>query len=269
MSAIRDGNEAFSDEIDLYAYMETLWRHRWLLVWLVVIAVGVAAAISLWAIPPTYEATSLVQLAQGDLSLGSPETYRGFALSSSVLARVAQAVGVDEAAITQAVMVEIVPNSSVLRLRVQSDASERARAIGDVWVKSFLTEVQSLWEKRLDGQFAMEQARLEGMRKSLDSLLQPAHGESGNTARSNYQIVVPGDFVVASGELSRLEQLRTQVTRGELNDVTVVMPFRAEPKPVSPRTALNVSVAGLLAAMAGVFGVFAVEGWRSRRGAME
>lgn len=143
------------DEIDLFAHLEILWRHRRSLLGLILAAIAAAAILSWWVIPPTYEASSLVQVGnvQPNLSLGSPETYRSILLSGPVLSRAGRTSGVE-----------------------------------------------------------------------------------------------------------------ARIARGELSDVLVVAPFKAEREPVAPRKALNVAIAGFLALMIGVFGVFAVEAWRARQG---
>lgn len=254
------------DEIDLFAYLEILWRHRWPLLGLILAAMAAAAILSWWVIPPTYEATSMVQVgnAQLDLSLGSPETYRSILLSGPVLSRAARTSGVEKDIIGKAVKAEPVPNTNLLKLTVQSDSRERSEALGEAWQESYQTAVQEIWEKSVSAQLTSERARLEGMREYLRELTVSIPNQSGFKAGT--AVLVDGDALAAAGEVKKLEQRQARIARGELSDILVVAPFKAEGKPVAPRKALNVAIAGFLALMVGVFGVFAVEGWRVRQG---
>ncbi|MGE5553664.1 MAG: Wzz/FepE/Etk N-terminal domain-containing protein [Betaproteobacteria bacterium] len=267
-------NAVSSDEIDLFAYLEILWCHRRFLALLVFSAVAVAAVLSWWVIPPTYEAVSLVQVGQNEpvnspeaqrsALLGSPEAYRSILLSAPVLTQASRAAGIEFQKLEDSVRAELVPNTNVVKLAVQAGSPEQARAIGAAWYEAFRAALQEMWVTHLERQLSVQRARLEGMRQTLDALLQ-AKGEAGGLSGFSRQILVAGDVVAAAGELNRLEQMKEQIARGELDDAVVVAPFHAEEEPVKPRKALNLAIAGFLALMVGIFGTFAAEGWRTYR----
>lgn len=266
-------NAVSSDEIDLFAYLEILWCHRRFLTLLVFSAVAVAAVLSWWVIPPTYEAVSLVQVGQNEpvnspqaqrgALLGSPEAYRSILLSAPVLTQASRAAGIEFQKLEDSVRAELVPNTNVVKLAVQAGSPEQARAIGAAWYEAFRAALQKAWEPQLERQLSVQRARLDGMRQTLDGLFQE-RGEARDLSGLIRQILVAGDVVAAAGELNRLEQMKEQVARGELDDAVVVAPFHAEAEPVKPRKVLNVAIAGLLAVMTGVFGVLSWEAWHAR-----
>jgi uncharacterized protein involved in exopolysaccharide biosynthesis len=250
------------DESDLFAYLETLWRYRRALLLLFLASVATAAALSLWVIPPKYEAVSLVQVGL-ELSLGSPDVYRNFLKSELVVAETARATGVKVRRLRETLKVEVAPNTNLVKLVVEANSPARAEAIGEAWQGVFRRALQSIYADRLEQQLAAQRARLAGMQQSWESLAETAGGRPELTEVSR-QILVAGDVVAMTGEVARLEQVQAQLSRGVLLDATVIAPFQAKKEPVAPRKALNVAIAGFLALMMGGFGVFVAEAWRTR-----
>lgn len=253
-------------EIDLFAYLETLWRYRWTILLLFFAAVAVAAALSFWVIPPTYEAASLVQVGQ-DLSLGTPDVYRNLLTSQPVLVQTAQALGVRVDELEKGILrSEILPNTNLIRLVAQAESPARAEAIGEAWQASFKASLQAMQMDRLEQQLTVQRARLKGLRASWAEISGTAGGVQATTL--GRQILVASDVVAAAGEVERLQQVKAQVSEGKLLDLAVVAPFAAPKEPVAPRKALNVAVAGFMALLVGTFGAYFAEAWRTRTSLM-
>lgn len=100
MNGVSDPREQayWDDEIDLRQLVETLLRHKWVIVGLVVAATAVAGIYSYFILPPRYEAVMTVALPAADGADGigmSVAAYDAFAGSNRVLSAVLARSGLD------------------------------------------------------------------------------------------------------------------------------------------------------------------------------
>ncbi len=82
-------DQTWDEGVDLRAAIDALFRRRWLILALVILAIGVAGVLSYMVLPPTYKSSVVVTLpaAGGTDRLGlTPSEYKEFAASNPVLA---------------------------------------------------------------------------------------------------------------------------------------------------------------------------------------
>ncbi len=251
---------AWSNEVNVFAYLETLWQYRHLIFGLVILAVAATAAVSLWVIPPTYEAVSLLRVGQGGLAIGAPDTYKEILLSPSVLERVAVAAGKREQDFKRAVSVRAFTSSSVLKLAVQADSPGEAEHLGDIWYQAFLEKMRELWDEVLARRIASEKANVKDIEdKSASRLAEKSKVLSEPAVSKEMQ----DSLVEALQQIQLLETWRSRIRQDQLDDILIISPFRAEKDPVAPIILLNCFVAGFIALMLGIFLSLGIEGWRS------
>lgn len=246
---------------DLFPYLQLLWRQRRFIVTAVGAIALAAAVVSTWLLRPVYEANSLVGV--GGDGLGPPEVYQQLLLSGRALQRAARVAGVPVDVFKRAVEVELVRDTGLLRLTARGGSPAEAEARGRAWYTALRTETQEPLHEKLRQATTMTATHLEGMKQTFFEINRTPDEEK---ARQN-TVLQKGDalavMVQAGGEVRRLQAASEQVQGGRAHDVQVLSEFAAGPRPVAPRRATTVVVAGLVALVAAMSLVLTREWWRA------
>lgn len=266
------------DEIKVFAYLEILWRYRYIIMGFLIAAVLATAVVNRWIIPARYEAISLIQVGEtyslqteqvyplqvrhDKLSLGSVDAYKAVLLSSKVLKQVADAARNQK--IPPETRVEIAPGSSLIKLVIQGESPVSAEKLGNVWYNTFINEMQKMWVERLEKQLDLQRAIVESMKEEFPPayLVETSNKNGGIDKR----IVIQenGNAIIqAVGELKQNEIMLKRVRQNQIDDILIISPFKASEKPVTPRKTLNFVLASFLALTGGVFSAFSIDGWRN------
>jgi capsular polysaccharide biosynthesis protein len=256
------------DEIDLRRLFATLWHHRWTIVAVTVAAALVAATLSLFVIPPTYESRTDIQL-----SAHSSEVYASAAAASRVLTSlsflepIARAHGITETGhrLERLVRAEPLRDTRIVRLRVRDGDPQRLRAFSDGIVREFLRRASVRVEQRRQ----LAESRLQTVRaqaadveatvlQSLQVLARLQQDRALSGAEAGFvQSFTLNALGVSEGMYSSLLDAERNL-RAELvaldPPVLVQEPFIPE-QPVSPRPVLNTAIAAMLGLMVGTMWV--------------
>lgn len=243
------------DDIEIYAYLETLWRYKYLILGIIIIAFLVTAVVN-ELIAPRYEATSVIQVG-GKVSLGSVDVYKNVLLSPDITKRMSEA----------AKNLEIEPRveifANAIKLIIQGNSPKDAESLGTLWYNAFLSEIRKAWIRKLEKQVALQRDVVDKIRKEFH----PAYlMDISSQNRAERQMVVEENgyvIVQAMAELKQSEILLERVRQNQFDDIAVVYPFQGIEKPVSPHKVLNFAKAILLALLIGVFFAFSIESWKS------
>jgi len=267
------------DEIDLRELALLLWRRRTLILGVTVAAAVLAAGVSLYVLPPTYESRTIIKLSTHTLSTHTPETHLTpltpaeavmILTSMSFLRPLAARYGItDERKLERMVRAEPVRDTRMVRLRIRDRDPERLRAFTQDVVREFLELASRSVRKRREltrQQIAAIQAQLREVRRTLSLSREvlarvqdsPSSADTGFT-RSFALNAVSVSWLVFT-ELTAVEQkLQADLVAMELPSL-VQAPY-IPPKPVSPRPALNAAIAAVLGLMLSTVGVLVRSAW--------
>lgn len=256
------------DEIDLRRLFATLWRGRWTIVAVTVTAALVAATLSLFVIPPTYESETEIHLSEHSAPLyATPHQAARVLTRLSFLQPIARAHGITETGrrLERLVRAEPVRDTRIVRLRVRHGDPQRLHAFSDGIVREFMRRAarhveqrRQLAESRLQvvrAQLAEVETTLKLSRQVLGNLQQgqALNGAEAGFARSfalNALVVSEGMY---NGLLDAERGLRAELVVLE-PPMLVQEPFIPE-QPVSPRPVLNTAIAAMLGLMVGTMWV--------------
>lgn len=155
--------KGMEEEIDLRAYIAVLWKGKYWIAGLALVAALAALAVSL-ALPPAYEATALVavtkprytlefdpKLSTGDVQ-PSYKAYPDLAMGDQIIAALIDDLGSglddDERSVRVVrAMLEAQNGSdaSIIRLTVQNGSPERTAAIANRWAALFVAQANQLY----------------------------------------------------------------------------------------------------------------------------
>jgi polysaccharide biosynthesis transport protein len=251
----------------------------WILVICPLIAAGTAFGVSS-LITPMYEAESTViiehQLAGGTLDLQSiqaaerrTQTFSQLISTRSVIEPVIEELGLDETVdeVRSNLSASHATNTQLITISYQDPdpdhAAEVANAIGEqfsAYIQQIQQPVLGIADGDVDEIIVSLDAQIEGVETSIATLQQ---GDGPETAEEEERIAG------LEAVLSQLQQSRDAIQNiGEVADfdasvgsqVYVVEPASTPDDPVSPRTILNVALAGVLGILLGG-GLVVVASW--------
>ena len=232
------------DEIDLRELALLLWRRRTLILGVTVAAAVLAAGVSLYVLPPTYESRTSIQLSQYSTeAYATPASAVLVLTSMSFLRPLAARYGItDERKLERMVRAEPVRDTRMVRLRIRDRDPERLRAFTQDVVREFLELASRSVRKRREltrQQIAAIQAQLREVRRTLSLSREvlarvqdsPSSADTGFT-RSFALNAVSVSWLVFT-ELTAVEQkLQADLVAMELPSL-VQAPY-IPPKPVPP-----------------------------------
>jgi len=210
------------DEIDLREYVMVLLRHWKMIGALAIMAAVVAGGVSL-LLPPTYEATALVSVAQPRYTLrleGVPQgppipvkAYPDLALSDGVLSRVFSEVrdGLPSRVDTLSEFRRILkaspaPDPSVLRLTVRDTDPGRAAKIANAWANVFTAGAGRLYGQDA-ANLANYEEQLATARTNLDTAEQALAAFQASNQVAILQAQLESKQAILTNYLNRRHQL--------------------------------------------------------------
>ncbi len=259
-----DARPYVDDEIDLREIALVLWRGRWMILGFTIAAVVLAAGVSLYLLPPTYESRTYIQLsAHSAESYSTPAAASRTLTSISFLRPIASRHGIsDGRRLERMVRAEPVRDTRIVYLRVRDTDPSRLRAFTQDLLRQFLQLASERVRERREAvrrRLAAVQAQLRDVQRTLQLSKQalgrlqanPEGLETGfaRTFALNAAAVSEGVF---SGLVAAEKDLRVELAALDLPSL-VQEPY-IPPEPVSPAR-LNAAVAGVLAFMISCFAV--------------
>lgn len=152
-------HEMWDDEIDLRALVAVLLRRKWLIIGLTALAVTLAAIVSFFILPPTYESTVVLQLPEPgrDTDIGmTQQAFSVMALSPSVLRAVASSLP-DEPEIeplSRTFKVKLEDRARLLHVTSHGASPSEAKQKADLWLSAFLTAAEAQLREQVQQRLA-------------------------------------------------------------------------------------------------------------------
>ena len=182
------------DEIDLRAYIDVLRRRKWTIASVTVLAVLVAGIFS-WMMPPVYEASVWLVVAQPPLQIGGnqasqeqgpritavfvpstgPENVVTLAQTPGVLQQVVENLptgvrrGLTADALRGMVKARVERNSSLVNLTVRGGDPERVAVIANTWAESVANASHALFESSGRETYKFFQEQTAKAKEQLDA----------------------------------------------------------------------------------------------------
>jgi len=267
----------YDDEIDLRDLVLVLWRYRWMITGVFLLAVAAAAAIS-FLLPPVYKVSTTIALGQFNSPVYTNATAAKEVLQSDdLLWKVVQELKLDVPrekfrAFKEDIEVTPVKDTNMLQISVMTTDRAEGKAIVEKMVELFKEDCRPDYEKNRDllaNQLATVQRRLVEVDKSIAKTNEDLAAVETMTGLSR----VDRDFrrsqvleTLRTFEEQRIalldRYLQLQKDFDSLREVQVIRSAREPVYPEKPKKKLNVAVAGVLGLMLGVFGAFVLDYFR-------
>ncbi|BAS28249.1 Wzz/FepE/Etk N-terminal domain-containing protein [Limnochorda pilosa] len=277
-----DNAERYDDEIDLRAYLEVLWRRKWVVITLVLLA-AVASLVVTRSMEPVYQAEATVLIRADSPGLAVMNLQKSGTVLSVETAlemlqsrQLAQAAAEDlaasggasdlpgapagtDAGLKDRVSARRVGNTPMLRVQAEAVSPAAAAALANAMVRALEQAMMGATRDDLKAAGAFTAAQLERVRQDLAGLeARAATGEEprGGDAEMQRERRVLEDLY---GNLLRQQEeirMRLAVQSSPVQVIDAAVPPQA---PVRPRLSLNLAVAVVLAGFAGLALAFALE----------
>lgn len=262
------------EELELRDLILILWKRRKLILGIFLLAVLAAAAVS-FAIPPTYEVSTIIALgAFPDSTYTSQASAREILLSDELLLNVISALKLDVPrekfrSFKETIKVESIKDTNFLKISVQTQNRAEGKAIVEKMVELFKERSEPSYQQHrqlLANQLNSVRTRLSAIEtdiKKTREVLNAIESASGiSPVEKDLRRSRTLEYL-QSEESQRIElldrYLALQKEINELKNVQVIRGAREPVYPVKPNKKLNVAVAGILGLMVGVFAAFMQE----------
>ncbi|MFH1140819.1 MAG: Wzz/FepE/Etk N-terminal domain-containing protein [Chloroflexota bacterium] len=161
-------DQTWDEGVDLRAAIDALFRHRWLIMALVILAIGAAGVLSYMVMPPTYEPSVVVTLpaAGGTDGLGLPPSgYKEFAASNRVIAAVQQKLGTHQTPSELAGQydVQLDEASGLLTVTASAETADATLQLASLWVGAFSEQTLAVLRAQLARQKAVAEQAAESL----------------------------------------------------------------------------------------------------------
>lgn len=257
------------DEIDLRLLALRLWRCRWPILGITVVAGLLAAAVSLYLLPPVYESRTYIQLSEHSAQAYVTPAAAARVLTSPLFLRpIAARHGIpDGRKLERMVRADPVRDTRIVYLRIRDHDPDRLRAFTRDVVEEFLRRSSQRVRERREAvgrRLAAVQAQIREVERTLELSRQILHRLQTSPSEAGFA----GSFALNATGLSGSiygslvaseKDLRIELSSLELPSL-VQEPY-IPPEPVSPRPALNAAVAATVGFLAAVFGVIVRDAW--------
>jgi len=262
--------------MELRQYALLLWRWAWLIVLATVLAAG-AAFISSKLQTPVYEASTQLLIDEAPDSEVSDytailtserlaRTYAQMMAGRPVLEETIARVGVnlDPDDLSDAVQVQLVRDTQLIEVKVESTSRTDAANLANTLVVVFTEQNDALQAGRfeaskasLSSQLASLQEQIDGIETELVDLGEP-RTDADETKEARLQAELTQYRASYTTLLQSYEELRLEEARSVSNVVQIV-PAAVPESPVRPRTMMNTALAAVVGAMLAVGAVFLIE----------
>jgi capsular exopolysaccharide synthesis family protein len=242
-------------------FVAVVWRRRWLVVWTLAAALGVALLITLLQ-PRTYEATATVRVATVSGTPGTEvrrddlaytdrlvNTYRTQLRSRPVKAELARRLG---RATAPEIVIETPANTELLRISARDGSPEIAARAANQLAAILIANVrrsslQGGQSGLLRAQLTQTRSDLNAARSRYASIAARAPGAAGAIRAASEAVSL---YEARYASLQQEFQEAQVVERQRANNVTVVEPAVPPQHAASPNVPLNMGL-GLLVGLAG------------------
>jgi len=244
--------------MELRRYLMILWRHKWVIIVTTVVTVGIVLVSTLRA-TPIYAASTTVRVATETESVSVMErllnTYAELATSNSVLAELAQKLGLDE---PPPVDVEVLANTELIRITVEDAnpvlASQAANELAKILIarsKKLDAEDKATIVSALAERLKQIGEELAQARREYKDLVAQNPGDPERIAAVSQSIKLKEEIYATL--LEQYEQARVRAAM-QSNTLTIIDPAAVPQTPSKPRRKLNIA----LGAMVGLGGGLAL-----------
>ncbi|MDI6711565.1 MAG: Wzz/FepE/Etk N-terminal domain-containing protein [Bacillota bacterium] len=267
----------YDDEIDLRDLVLVLWRYRWMITGVFVLAVAAAAALS-FLLPPVYKVSTTIALGQFNSPVyTNPAAAKEVLRSDDLLLKTIKELNLDVPmeefrGFKEDIEVTPVKDTNMLQVSIMTADRAEGKAVVEKMVELFKEDCAPDYEENrtmLANQLTTVQRRLLDVEKSITKAnedLAAVEAMSGlsrgerDFRRSQVLETLRAFEEQRIGLLDRY--LGLQKDLDSLRQVTTVRSAREPVYPEKPNKKLNVAVAGVLGLMLGVFGAFVLDYFR-------
>jgi len=262
------------EELELRDLILILWKRRKLILGIFLLAVLAAAAVS-FAIPPTYEVSTIIALGVfPDPTYTSQASAREILLSDELLLKVVSDLKLDVPrekfrSFKQTIKVEPVNDTNFLKISIQTTNRSEGKAIVEKMVELFKERSSASYQQYrqlLAGQLDAVRTRLSSVEADIKKTREVLSAIESTTGISSVEKDLRRSRTLEylqSEESQRIElldrYLALQKEINELKNVQVIRGAREPVYPVKPNKKLNVALAGMLGLMVGVFLAFGLD----------
>lgn len=262
------------EELELRDLILILWKRRKLILGIFLLAVLAAAAVS-FAIPPTYEVSTIIALGVfPDPTYTSQASAREILLSDELLLKVVSDLKLDVPrekfrSFKQTIKVEPVNDTNFLKISIQTTNRSEGKAIVEKMVELFKERSSASYQQYrqlLAGQLDAVRTRLSSVEADIKKTREVLSAIESTTGISSVEKDLRRSRTLEylqSEESQRIElldrYLALQKEINELKNVQVIRGAREPVYPVKPNKKLNVALAGMLGLMSGIFMAFILE----------
>lgn len=244
--------------MELRRYLMILWRRKWVIIVTTVVTVGIVLVGTLRA-TPIYAASTTVRVATETESMSLMErllnTYAELATSGSVLAELAQKLGLDE---PPQVNVEVLANTELIRITVEDAnpvlAGQAANELAEILIarsEKLDAEDKAAIVSALAERLKQIEEELAQARQEYKDLVAQNPEDPERIAAISQSIKLKEEIYATLSE--QYEQARVKAVM-QNNTLTIIDPAVVPQTPSRPRRKLNIA----LGAMVGLGGSLAL-----------
>jgi succinoglycan biosynthesis transport protein ExoP len=252
--------------MDIRAYIEILWRRKWVIAVTVVVTVTAVVAGTL-AATPTYAASTTLRVLTA--TAGSVDwveynvlyadrlmnTYSEMATSGPVLEELMQRLSLDE---SPRIEVQVLADTELMQITVEGPdpllAQEAANALAEILVaqaRALYTGGGKTAQEIINEQLAQLENELNQARREYENLVVQFPEDSQRIAAAGRSVQIREETYATL--LQQYEEVRAREALWA-NTLSVVEPAVAPQAPFKPRRAVNVAL-GLMVGLAGGMGL--------------
>lgn len=261
-------------EIDLREYIMLLWKKKWVIIGLVVIAMIAAWAVSTFFMGETYETEATLRMTDVSGPFSSVEQTREKLRSESIAGPIISEFDYEPGTsqfrsfVRNNVNLTRIDDTNYVRLEVAASEAETAHQIAQEMTDAFLEgsdEQYDNWMDRREDELETYRQRREDYDRQIQEAEQQLQelGESDLDAAARNLIdssisqrisLYVQEYDRQQERIFELEDRLADIERAEIINAAYL-----PANPSAPRVMLNIAVAAVLAGMIGVFGVFFIE----------
>lgn len=258
----------YENEIDLRDLIGVLWRQRIVIISLFLVTVLISAILSYFVMSPVYRATTIISLGNYNSNIYTKQAAATEVLTSddfviSVVKNLDLNVPMTNLkAFKQTIKIESIKETNFLRISVDNTNPREAQAILDKMVTLFIQKSNTDYHKHsdlikqqlstvrlrmndLDGEIDQTRATLAGIEKSSISSVEK------DLRRSRTLEYLQGTEEQRLALLDKYLELQKEFD--SLQGVEVIRATREPANPIKPNKKLNVTIAGVLGVILGIF----------------
>jgi len=260
------------DEIDIRELLRVLWRYRLMIVVVTLCASLAAGLMSKFVLSPVYKGSAMIEIKPIPLiadyfPMSSPATYANVVQSDAVLVNAARRLGMDGGNYTagrlrERVKAEVPKDTQIITVTTEDNDPKRAAALANAVceelrdvIQKDLTQRLELVRRAVDDQISYQQQVI--MKGVVQENWGKLAGNDVNSVLAYSRILRHQDVLVSLEE--QKNRLDAVYKSGLVEKCIFIQADPVPEEPVRPRAGLNTMVAGLLALMVSVFGVFFYE----------